>query len=316
MNHTVEYGGSVATFEPPWHISDEARAYLLDPPPQAPPVDFADHAAVGEFRQLLHAEFLAEVESLEGPWVSRDETFGGVHCTRFAIDDATLDRTDVIVHLHGGSYFMGSPITNAALIVPIAQRTGLPVVSVDYRLAPEHPYPAAVDDAVAAYSALVSQHHVVAMYGESAGGGLALAASVALREIGVELPDRLALLSPWVDLTCSGDTYRTLVHVDPDFPDPADPPVWAAAYAGERVAEPKASPLFADLAGLPPTLIQVGGREILLSDSCRLDSALRRAGVPSTLDVWDGLWHVWQLWGHLPETRSAFDELATFLQGG
>ena len=154
---------------------------------------------------------------------------------------------------------------------------------------------------------------MIGLYGESAGGGLALATAVALRDQQATLPNRLALMSPWTDLTISGDTYRTLLGIDPDFLNPDEPPAFARAYAGDDVASPEASPLFADLSGLPPTLIQVGGRETLLSDSCRLDAALRRVGVESRLDVWDGLWHVWQMWPHLPESREAFDTFADWL---
>jgi len=160
---------------------------------------------------------------------------------------------------------------------------------------------------------LAGSCNIQAMYGESAGGGLAIAAAVALRDRGSGLPARLGVMSPWSDLTCSGDSYRTLVHADPTFGDPAIPPALAHAYAREHVADPLASPLFADLRGLPPTMIQVGGREILLSDSCRLDEALRRAGVDSLLEVWDGLWHVWQLDARLPEAIDAIDRLAAFL---
>ena len=305
----------MAAIPPPSHLSAEAQAYLADPPPPPDAPDLTDIAATQEFRIAAHAEWVLLNNELSGTWVTRDETIAGVSVVRFAETEAQLDSTDVIVHLHGGAYFLGSPQTNASLVVPITQRTGLPVISVDYRLAPEHKCPAAINDSVAVVGALNADHHVVAMYGESAGGGLALAAAVALRDAGATLPDRLGLLSPWVDLTISGDTYQTLQHIDPDFPDPTDPPAFAAAYAGDDTANPQASPLFADLVGLPPTLTQVGSREILLSDSCRLDAALRSAGVESTLDIWDGLWHVWQMWPHIPESQTAFDELAAFLTG-
>lgn len=300
---------------PASHLSAEAQAYLADPPlpPETP--DLSDLSATQEFRNAVHAEWVTLNDDLSGSWVARDEQIAGVPVVRFAETEAQLDSTDVLVHLHGGAYFLGSPLTNASLVVPITQRTGLPIVSVDYRLAPEHRCPAAVEDAVAVVEALTADHHVVGMYGESAGAGLALATAVALRDARATVPDRLGLLSPWVDLTISGDSYQTLVHVDPDFPDPASPRQWAAAYAGPDTTDPQASPLFADLAGLPPTLIQVGTREILLSDSCRLGAALRSAGVDTTLDIWDGLWHVWQLWPDIPESRTALDELAAFLKG-
>ena len=220
----------------------------------------------------------------------------------------------LILYAHGGGFVVGSPDYTDVVCRILAHATPAVVVSVDYRLAPEHRCPAAVDDAVAVLGALGERGRVVGLFGESAGGGLAVAAAVALREADRPLPGRLGLLSPWVDLTCSGDTYRTLAAVDPDFPDPADPPRWAAAYAGDHPGDPAASPLFADLAGLPPTLIQVGGREILCSDSCRLAGNLRDAGVDAVLDVWDGLWHVWHLFP-VPEAARALAELIDFLEG-
>jgi len=300
-------------FEPASHLSSEAQAYLRDPAPPIAPIDWLDADAVEELRRALIEQGAVEVEALKGDWVSRDETWGGVPCVRFAADEGALDRSPVLVHLHGGAYLIGSSRTNAAVVIPIAQRTGLPVVSIDYRLAPEHPFPAAVDDAVAGVQALREAAPVQAIFGESAGGGLTIAVAVALRDAGVALPARLAVLSPWVDLTCSGDSYRTLVNVDPVFSDPEIPPALAHAYARDRVAEPLASPVFADHRGLPPTLIQVGSREVLFSDACRLDEAMRRAGVDTMLDVWDGLWHVWQLDATLPESTVALDQLAAFL---
>lgn len=299
--------------EPAGHLSDAARHFLRNPEDPLPEIDYSDPAQVQEIRNQLHPEWEAAQDELADPWVTRAETIAGVRTVRFARTTDELDGDRVIVHLHGGSYLFGSPSTNAVIAVPVAQRTGLPVISVDYRLGPEHKCPAAIVDSTAVIRRLAERHEVVGLFGESAGGGLAVATVIALRDSGDPLPARLGLLSPWVDLTCSGDTYRTMLHVDPDFPDPNDPPAMAAAYADD-VTSPEASPLFADLTGLPSTLIQVGGREVLLSDSCRLDAALRRADVSSTLDVWDGLWHVWQVWPNLPETGRAFDELADFLK--
>ena len=303
------------TAAPPSHLSTEAQAHLADPPPPLVGFDATDQAAVAHLRAELHPEWESGNAAIDGAWTHRHETIAGVEVVRFGASEEDLDHDDVLIHLHGGAYFLGSPMTNALIPVPIAQRTRRPVVSIDYRLAPEHRCPAAVDDVVAVASALGRDHRLVAMFGESAGGGLSLAAAVALRDHGGPVPERLGLLSPWVDLTCSGDTYRTLAHVDPDFPEPADPPVWAAAYAGDDPADPQASPLFAKLHDLPPTLIQVGGREILLSDSCRLHDALTAADVDSTLDIWDGLWHVWQMYPHIPEAAEALDDLATFMTG-
>ena len=275
-------------------------------------LDLGDPEAVAAARSGSLAGWVAHNEGLPGPWISRPSEVAGVPVMAFAPDEHALGADEVIVHLHGGAFVLGSPTASAALAVGVAQRTGLPVVSVDYRLAPEHRCPAGLEDIVRVCRELSVSQSVVAIFGESAGANLSLAAAIALRDGGERLPARLGLLSPWVDMTCSGDTYRSLVVADPVL-GPLDPPAFATAYAGGDTADPKASPLFADLAGLPPSLIQTGSREILLSDSCRLEGALRRAGVQAGLHVWDGLWHGWQLQYRVPEGRQALDDLAAFL---
>lgn len=304
----------MAVPEPPSHLSAEAREFLLNLPAPAPPLDLTDFEAVAQVRQAAHAMQLTRNSRLTGRWASRSETIAGVTVVRFASDERHFDREPVIVHLHGGAFVLGSPMASATLIVPLVQSTNLPVVSVDYRLAPEHRCPAGLDDIVSVCERLARSQPLAAIYGESAGAGLTVAAAVILRDTGAALPGRLGLLSPWVDLTCSGDSYRTLAHADPILGS-LDPTAYAAAYAGPDVADLRASPLRADLAGLPPTLIQAGTREILLSDSCRLDAALRQAGVTTRLELGDGLWHGWQLQHHIPEALQALDRLAGFFSG-
>ena len=297
--------------EPASHLSAEARAFLTGYR-VPPPLDLGDLEAVAAARRASLANWVASNESLPAPWTSRASTVAGVPVVTFAADEADLDAERLIVHLHGGAFVLGSPTASAALAVPVAQRTGVAVVSVDYRLAPEHPCPAALDDIVGVCRELASQRQIAAIFGESAGANLSLAAALSLRDGGDSLPARLGLLSPWVDLSCSGDTYRTLARADPVL-GPLDPPAFAAACAGPETRGPVASPLFADLAGLPPAFIQAGSREILLSDAWRLEAALRRAGVDVRLDVWDGLWHGWQLQHRIPEAAEALDDLAAFL---
>ena len=275
-------------------------------------LDLEDLEAVAAARRGSLAGWVAHNEGLAGPWIGRPATVAGVPVVSFAADEQALGADRVIVHLHGGAFVLGSPTASAALAVGVAQRTGLPVVSVDYRLAPEHPCPAATEDIVNVCRGLSESQPVAAIFGESAGANLSLAAAIALRDSDEALPARLGLLSPWVDMTCSGDTYRTLLAADPVL-GPLDPPAFATAYEVADTADPRASPLFADLSGLPPSLIQVGSREILLSDSCRLEGALRRAGVDVVLNVWDGLWHGWQLQYRVPEANQALDDLAAFL---
>jgi acetyl esterase/lipase len=214
-----------------------------------------------------------------------------------------------VVYLHGGGYALGSP----EVAVPITARLAgeLEVVSVDYRLSPEHPYPAALDDCLAVYRALLATRpgRAVALAGDSAGAGLALSAALALRDRGERLPSALALLSAHLDHSSPvSPRRRSGEEVD------AELGAWlSAAYRGTRDrSDPGVSPLRAEPAGLPPVLVQVGGAESLLSQSVRFARRARLAGVEVTLDVWDGLWHTWH-YHRLPEADRALREVAGFL---
>jgi epsilon-lactone hydrolase len=188
----------------------------------------------------------------------------------------------------------------------------------DYRLAPEHPCPAALEDAVAGYRWLLERGvrpEQIVIGGDSSGGGLALATLVRLREQGVALPAAGVLLSPWVDLTIAGPSIQTRAAIDP-LVSPESLRLAAGYYLGG--ADPRmtlASPLYADLRGLPPLLIQAGDHEVLLSDATRLAEQARAAGVDVTLDVWDEMWHVWQAWAEiLPEGQQAIERIGAFIR--
>lgn len=226
----------------------------------------------------------------------------------------------VILYLHGGGYVIGSPRSHRHLAAAIALATGMRTFTLDYRLAPEHPHPAALDDALAAYRWLRTRKHVpahrIVIAGDSAGGGLALALLVALRDAGEALPASAVLLSPWVDLSC------TLPSCQPGaVPDPViDPQViraMARAYMGRRsLRQPHASPLFADLRGLPPLLVQAGGAESLLDDAREIAIAASRADVHTTLEVWPRMIHVWQWYAPiLDDGRVAIERIAEFMRG-
>ena len=221
-----------------------------------------------------------------------------------------------VLYLHGGAYCVGSPATHRALTSHLARHTSTRVFVADYRLAPEHPFPAALEDAVAAYRALLSEgisSRPIAIVGDSAGGGLALATALRLRELGEPLPVALALFSPWVDL---------------GVPDRGDEPegeamlsrAWttecARLYLGGRDAsDPLVSPIHGDLRGLPPTLVQVGHDELLLPDSRRLHTALAAAGVPVELQEFPRRWHVFQAnAGVLADADRALERVALFLR--
>lgn len=222
-----------------------------------------------------------------------------------------------IIYLHGCGYVAGSPRAYRGLISQLARAAGCRIIAVDYRLAPEHPFPAAVDDSLAVYRALLAEGQDPAdlfVCGDSAGGGLTVATAVALRDAAVASPAGLLCIAPWTDLTGSGDSLRTRSHRERML-NPAGLEVDARHYAGnESLENPMISPLFADLSGLPPILIQVGDDELLLDDATRLADAARRHGVSVTQQIWPHLWHVWHLYaGLLPEANAAIRQMADFV---
>jgi acetyl esterase/lipase len=200
----------------------------------------------------------------------------------------------------------------------LARRCGCRVVAPNYRLAPEHPFPAALDDALAVYRHLLGSGQEpgkIAVSGDSAGGGLAVALMMALVEAGDPLPAAAVLMSPWVDLTLSSKTCSANAGIDAVLNVPTLG-AWAAGYSGVLGLEhPLVSPLFGNFGGLPPMLIQVGGDEVLLDDARRLAARAAEAGVAVELRVWEGLWHCWQVLGTLvPENKASMAQVAAFLE--
>ncbi|HET9146873.1 MAG TPA: alpha/beta hydrolase [Acetobacteraceae bacterium] len=223
-----------------------------------------------------------------------------------------------LLYLHGGAYIACSPRTHRPITGGFAARH-IRVFAPDYRLAPEHPFPAAVDDGLAAYEALLDLGNPperLAIAGDSSGGGLALAVMLAAKAKGLPMPARCVLFSPWTDLAATGESLHGNSRRDPMI-DGSRISEGAAAYLnGADPRDPLASPLYADLAGLPPMLIYAGEREVLLDDSVRLDANMRKAGVPSQLRVWPVVPHAWPLYqAFLPEGRHALDESAAFIRG-
>ena len=225
--------------------------------------------------------------------------------------DAVPDRT--VLFLHGGGYRVGSSQSHLRLAALIAGTTRAACLSVDYRLAPEHPCPAALDDAEAGYHWFRDRSGAPALVcGDSAGGGLALALLIRLRDRGEEMPAGAALLAPWLDLTCGGPSFTDLAGEDLmlDGPSLRDS---ARQYAGSlSLEDPMVSPLFADLAGLPPLLLQVGGADLLRDDSVRAAAKAATAGVGITLEVAPGLPHVYQGFaGLLPDADAAIGRVGS-----
>ena len=228
------------------------------------------------------------------------------------------DPERAVLYLHGGGYCVGSWGSHKGPITHLAVAANAEVYAPNYRLAPEHPHPAALDDALAAYRWLLDKGtspERIALVGDSAGGGLTLATATAIRDAHRPAPSAIVLISPWVDLRSDTPSMSKNVHLDPMLR-----PSWTRACASMYLAgrdpnDPHCSPLFASHKGLPPILIQTGSDEIIVDDSIRLDARCREAGVDVTLQVFDGLWHDFQTHaGILEEADEAMTMIATFLQ--
>ena len=241
---------------------------------------------------------------------------GGVPAEWIAAPGAEAER--VIYYLHGGGYVISSIKTHREMISRLSRAAGARALAIDYRLAPEHPFPAAVEDSTTAYRWLLStgvDPTQIVIAGDSAGGGLTVATLVALRDAGDPLPAAAVCLSPWVDMEGLGDSMTTKAEVDP-LVEREGLLKMAKAYLGDADARtPLAAPLYADLTGLPPLLIQVGTAETLLADSTRLTNKAKSAGVEVVLEPWDDMIHVWQYFAAiLPEGQQAIDRIGAFIR--
>jgi len=243
-----------------------------------------------------------------------DKPLGTIPAIRIARPNAEPGRT--IFFLHGGAYITGSPGLYRHILWRFAEAARAELIAIDYRLAPAHPFPAALDDAISAWRALLAEGadpKRAAFLGDSAGGGLALALALRLKDEGAPLPAAIAAIAPWTDLAASGESAA------PGSADPmlrsADLHAFAHHYLQDQSAlQPYASPLYGDPRGLPPTLIQVGSDEILLDDSVRMAERLREAGSDCTLEIWPRMPHVWHAFAPLvPESRRAIARVGAFI---
>lgn len=241
---------------------------------------------------------------------------GGVMADRIATPASRSDRH--ILYLHGGSFICGWPSLYRDLTWRLATMCRACVLCIDYRLAPEHPFPAALEDAVTAYRFLLAEganpRHI-AMMGDSAGGGLVFSTLLRLRDEGVPLPAAAVVVSPWTDLALTGESLRLNAEIDPLIPVELAPRVVELFLAGADPRHPYASPLYGDPSGLPPTLIQVGGDDVLRDDAARMAEKMRAAGCHVELEIAPRMWHVWHLLMRvLPESRAALARIGTFMQ--
>ncbi|MDG2307079.1 MAG: alpha/beta hydrolase [Candidatus Binatia bacterium] len=277
-----------------------------------PPLD--PEAPLEMLRQGMEA-MTASMPAPEGMTAAPVDA-GGIPAEWVSMPGAREDRA--VLYLHGGGYALGSINTHRSLAARLSRDVSARVLIIDYRLAPEHPHPAAVEDAVAAYRFLRAEGFdaaSIAIAGDSAGGGLTVATLLALRDAGDELPAAGAGLSPWLDLAGIGESNTTKADEDPivNMPGLLRMAGW---YLGDDKAEdtPTASPLFSDPKGLPPLLLQVGEAEILRDDSTRFAQKARAAGGTVELEVWPEMVHVWQAFGDMvPESKDAVEKIAQFL---
>jgi monoterpene epsilon-lactone hydrolase len=243
-------------------------------------------------------------------------TANGVKSEWVSAPDADPGRA--ILYLHGGGYVIGSINTHRSLAARLSRAAKARVLVIDYRLAPEHPFPAAVDDSVAAYRWMLAQGlkaSRIAVSGDSAGGGLTAATLVAIRDAKLPVPAAGALLSPWVDMEGIGESMTSKDSVDPMVHKDGLLGMAKAYLGGQNPRTPLAAPLYADLAGLPPLLIQVGTAETLLDDASRFAERAKKAGVNVTYEPWENMIHVFQLFAPmLDEGQQAIDKIGAFVR--
>jgi acetyl esterase/lipase len=276
-----------------------------------------DLAALKERRRETFALYAPQGEK----WLSKlggrveESDLGGVRVQLVHPKEKRDDK--IVLYLFGGGYVQGSPEEDLCVTATIAHETCRVVYAPSYALAPEDPYPGALEGALKVYRALLASHGAAAitLMGESAGAGLALCLALAASRDGLALPAKLVLLSPWCDLSATGDTIATLKGIDPflDYEVTLEGP--ARAYAGGRdLKDPLISPLYADFpAEFPRTLITTGTRDLFLSDCARLSTKMRAAGIDAELRVWEGMWHVFEFYIDLPEARASLKEIAAFI---
>ena len=249
-------------------------------------------------KEITYLEF--QIENMQAEWLRVNRAHMKKH---------------VILYCHGGGYSAGSCVYARTLTSKLAVATSMDILCFDYRLAPEHPYPAALEDAVKVWNYLMLLGYGakdVIVAGDSAGGNLALSLVQILKEEGRMLPGGLVLMSPWTDLTCSGKSHETKTQIDPvlnaEYLDRA-----RYAYAGQMdMTDPKISPLFGDFHGFPPTYIQVGDNEVLYSDAVRLQRRMAAAKVSVKLEHFEGMWHVFQM-APFKKAYMAMDKIAEFI---
>lgn len=224
----------------------------------------------------------------------------------------------IVIYIHGGAYTLGRPAELYHVFAPMASATGMKVFAIDYRLAPDHPFPAGLNDSFSVYKALLNEFEPenIVIFGDSAGAGMVLATLLKARDAGLAMPAAVVLYSPWVDISKTGDTYYTLEGIAPTLHYEKNLRSSAEAYVGKTpMNHPLVSPVYGDYAkGFPPTLIQVGTRDLLLSNCARQYRNMKADGVDVELSLWEGMWHVFEAHPDLPEAQQAVQEAAAYFE--
>lgn len=249
--------------------------------------------------------------------IARSEsTLGGVRTEIFKSTKA--DETRAVLYIHGGGWVAGTPANHIPLLWRLAEQTGAPIYAPDYRLAPEHPFPAGLDDCVSAYRALLDKGlspSSIVVGGDSAGGNLTLALALKLKQLGLPQPAGLVCLSPATELVDALPSHSTNKNTDAMFDPRIFPTVREVYWPNQDGTNPLISPLRGDVRGLPPTLFQASAVEMLRDDSVRMAKKMLAAGVPVTVDLWPRVFHVWQVTADiLPEARVAIHRISSFIK--
>ena len=301
----------------PTSISQAAQKFLrIAPAITARPMDLP---ALEKRRRETHALYAPTgYKLLSDLGGTVDEVMlGSVRAQRITPKNAKMPN--VILYLFGGGYVQGSPDEDLEITAQLADLTAQRIYAPHYALAPEKPFPAALDDALAAYRVLVDEQGAanITVMGESAGAGLALLTMLAASKAGLKMPRRLVLLSPWSDLSKTGDTLTTLEGCDPSLHYEMTLEPAARAFAnGRDLTSPEISPLYAAFSeAFPKTLITTGTRDLFLSDCARLSTKMRASGIDCELRVWEGMWHVFEYYTDLPEAQASLAEIARFITG-
>ena len=296
-------------------MSPEARRFLRETP--NPPSRAVTLEEVLKIRTEARVDPVDAVKN--STLLSMDAIDGvGVETWKAVSNSETVARDDAaILYFYGGGYVMGGPFEDIPIFAPLAAQCGVPVIAPNYRLAPEAPFPAALDDAITAYRWTIDQFGAenIVVVGESAGGNLATVCLLRARGEGLEMPKALALLSPWANLTETNDSRTTHAGLDPTFPIDLSLNNESQVYAGGHDrTDALISPVFnTDWSGFPPTLITTGTRDLLISDCAELSTAMRRGGVDVRLHVWEGMWHVFEYYPDIPEGAESLEDISEFL---